>query len=302
MKILLTGASGFLGRHIQNELLNTNRLYTLSRSGSNYNYNLSIEMPLLDDKFDLVIHSAGKAHMVPKTAADKQAFFDVNLNGTVNLLKGIEQSLNLPKAFVFISSVSVYGRETGLKINETSSLLAKDPYGYSKIQTEDLVTTWCAKNNVLCTILRLPLLVGVNPPGSLGDMIKGIQKGYYFNIKGSNSKKSMVLATDIAKVIIKVSKIGGIYNLTDSYDPSFTELSNIIAQHLDKPKPFNIPLFVAQVLAKFGDVLGNKFPLNSAKLKKITSDLTFDDTIARNTFGWNPTPVLEGLKISNNYL
>ena len=104
----------------------------------------------------------------------------------------------------------------------------------------------------------------------------------------------MVLATDIAKVIIKVSKIGGIYNLTDSYDPSFTELSNIIAQHLDKPKPFTIPLFVAQVLAKFGDVLGNKFPLNSAKLKKITSDLTFNDSKARE-FGWKPRSVLEYL-------
>ena len=58
-----------------------------------------------------------------------------------------------------------------------------------------------------------------------------------------------------------------------------------------------MPLFVANLLAKFGDLLGNSFPINSNKLSKITSALTFDDSKARNTFGWKPTPVLEGFKI-----
>lgn len=45
------------------------------------------------------------------------------------------------------------------------------------------------QHNVVCTILRLPLLVGTNPPGNLGAMIKGIARGYYFNIGGGKSKK-----------------------------------------------------------------------------------------------------------------
>ena len=49
---------------------------------------------------------------------------------------------------------------------------------------------------------------------------------------------------------------------------------------------------------KFGDIAGKYAPLNSDKLNKITSTLTFDDSKARAAFGWNPTPVLEGFKIN----
>jgi nucleoside-diphosphate-sugar epimerase len=191
----------------------------------------------------------------------------------------------------------VYGKYFGIAIDENTPLLAKDPYGLSKIHAEQLILDWCKKHNVICTILRLPLLVGQNPPGNLGAMIKGIQKGYYFNIAGGNAKKSMVLATDVAKSILKVAEIGGIYNLTDGYHPSFKDLSNHISIQLGKKKPKNIPYWLAMIVSKFGDFLGYKVPLNTNNLKKITSDLTFDDRKAKESFGWNPTPVLKGFKI-----
>lgn len=142
--------------------------------------------------------------------------------------------------------------------------------------------------------------MGPDAPGNLGAMIKGIQKGYYFNIAGGKAKKRMVLAEDVAKNILKVAEIGGIYNLNDGYHPSFSELSNHIAFQLGKGKTMNMPLWLARIIANFGDLLGNKVPLNTNKLKKITSDLTFDDSKAREAFGWNPTPVLKGFKLNNN--
>ena len=144
----------------------------------------------------------------------------------------------------------------------------------------------------------MPLVVGDNPPGNLGAMIQGIKNGYYFNIAGGNVKKSMVLAKDIARSILKVAEIGGIYNLTDGYHPSFEELSNHISIQLGKGKPRNMPLWLARIIAKFGDLLGSKAPLNTNKLKKITSDLTFDDSKARKVFGWIPKQVLDGFKIN----
>ena len=60
----------------------------------------------------------------------------------------------------------------------------------------------------------------------------------------------------------------------------------------------HMPMWLARIIAKFGDLLGTKAPLNTNKLKKITSDLTFDDSKARETFGWNPTHVLEAFKIN----
>jgi nucleoside-diphosphate-sugar epimerase len=296
MKILLTGANGFLGRKIQHCLNSSVELITISRSNSRINCDICNFIPVLP-KVSIVIHAAGKAHIVPKTSLEKQAFFDVNFKGTQNLLQGLEESQSLPKAFIFISSVAVYGKENGISITENTPLLAKDPYGLSKIQGEQLVLDWCKNHKVICTILRLPLLAGQNPPGNLGAMIKSIQKGYYFNIAGGTAKKSMVLAEDVARSILKVAEIGGIYNLTDGYHPSFQELSKHISIQLGKGKPLNMPLWLARIIAKFGDLLGSKAPLNSNKLKKITSDLTFDDSKARETFGWDPTPVLEGFTI-----
>jgi nucleoside-diphosphate-sugar epimerase len=297
VKILLTGNTGFLGREIFNYFQLENIIHTLSRSFGTYCLDLSLNVACLSDRYDLVIHAAGAAHSVPKNEKDKQKFFSTNLTGTSNLLKGLENS-GIPNSFVFISSVSVYGKTEGILINENAPLEATDVYGLSKIEAEEVILNWCKQKNVVCTILRLPLIVGSKPLGNLGSMIKGIQKGYYFNIAGGQGKKSMVLAEDVVKNILKISEIGGIYNLTDGYHPSFSELSSYIAIQLCKGKPMNIPIWLAKIIAKFGDLLGSKAPINTNKLKKITSDLTFDDTKAREAFGWNPTRVLEGFKIN----
>jgi nucleoside-diphosphate-sugar epimerase len=299
MKILLTGASGFLGSHIQLELSKKNELYTLSRFASNYNYNLAIDVPRFDEKFDLVIHSAGKAHSIPTSYIEKQNFFATNVSGTSNLLKALSQNI-LPQKFVFISSVSVYGLVEGVNIKETAPLLSNDPYGKSKIEAEEIVTKWCDEHNVICTILRLPLVVGEKPPGNLGTMIRGIKKGYYFNIGGGNSKKSMVLATDISQCILKAAEIGGTFNLTDGFHPTFYDLSKKIASQSGRSFVPNVPKIIAKIFAKFGDLFGDKFPINTLKYLKITSTLTFDDTKARMAFDWNPSPVLDSFKIQKD--
>lgn len=292
---LLSGASGFLGKRIYNELLQYGQVITLSRGTAALNIDLSKQIPSLPE-VELAVHCAGKAHTVPKTEAERQAFFDVNVTGTSNLLKGLENN-KLPLSFVLISTVAVYGCITGQMIDESHPLNAQDPYGKSKIGAEILVQDWCAKNNVICSILRLPLLVGENPPGNLGAMINGIKKGYYFNIAGGKAKKSMILVSDVAKLIPIVAPIGGTYNLTDGYHPSFNELSLSISTQLGINKPKNIPLWLANFMAGIGNLLGEKSPINSAKLSKITADLTFDDAKARKVLGWNPNKVLDNFKI-----
>lgn len=291
MEILITGANGFLGKFIFKGLSNKHNLKCLSRTSIDYKVLLEREVPHFKQKFNLVIHAAGKAHSIPTTEEEKKQFYDVNVIGTLNLLQGLEQG-GVPDQFVFISSVSVYGKEEGKLIDENSILEAKDPYGLSKIAGEKLIIDWCQKNHVVCAILRLPLLVGENPPGNLGSMIKAIVKGYYFNIGGGIAKKSMVLAEDVASFIPIVASIGGVYNLTDGYHPTFYELSTAIVKQKNKKLSFNMPLSVAKFCSYVGDFLGSTAPLNTQKLKKITSDLTFDDTQARQVVGWKPQRVL----------
>jgi nucleoside-diphosphate-sugar epimerase len=294
MEVLVTGANGFLGKAIVKELEKGNNLFSLSRTSGNYKISLEREVPGFKQSFDLVIHAAGKAHSVPKTESERKLFYDVNVTGTENLLKGFENA-RIPKQFVFISSVSVYGQEFGKDINERHKLEAKDAYGLSKIEAEVLVTEWCKIHNVVCTILRLPLLVGKNPPGNLGAMIKAIDKGYYFNIGGGEARKSMVLAEDVAAFIPIVSSVGGTYNLTDGHHPSFMELSSAISILRNKKRPYNLSLIVAKAMGFLGDLLGEKAPVNSLKIKKITSDLSFDDSKARHLLNWKPQQVLEYL-------
>lgn len=297
MKILLTGSNGFLGNILKHELENKYFLQTLSRTFSDYNIDLSKNNNIrFNDKFEIVIHAAGKAHILPNNELERKSFYEVNLVGTLNLLKGLEAS-GLPKNFVFISSVSVYGYNQGVLLNENTPLLARDAYGKSKIEAEEIIINWCNKYNIRYTILRLPLIIGKNAPGNLNAMKEAIKLGYYFNIDGGRAKKSMVLGSDIAKHIISSSKIGGIYNLTDGIHPTFNEISKIISIKLDKNPPFNLPKFIAIIFAKIGDIIGDKFPINSLKFNKITSTLTFDDTKARNAFNWNPNSVLDNFII-----
>lgn len=294
MKVLVTGSSGFLGGYIIEELIRLEcEIDTLGLSNTaTITANISEGIPEISTSYDLVIHVAGKAHVVPKTEVEKQSFYEVNLEGTQNLLNA---HIIPPKHFVFISTVSVYGLDFGEGISEDSPLNALDPYGESKILAEKLITDWGKEKGIITTILRLPLLFGVNPPGNLKMMINAIRKKYYFNIGKGNARKSMVLASDVAEFIPIIMKTGGIYILTDGYHPSFKELSHKIANHYKLKKPISLPYIIVWCMAILGEVIqkisSKKMPINKRQFAKMTKPLTFNDKKARS-LGWNPKTIL----------
>ena len=113
MKLLFTGASGFLGNHIYPLLKEKYSISTIGLTSlDNYFVNLAMEVPSLTEKYEIVLHAAGKAHSTPKTEEEKQLFFDVNLQGTKNLCVALERT-SIPMAFIFISTVAVYGCDCG---------------------------------------------------------------------------------------------------------------------------------------------------------------------------------------------
>ena len=298
---LLTGANGFLGRYLYAHLMAAgNTIISLGRRrGNDIICNLSTAVPGIHQPIDVVVHAAGKAHIVPETEAERRDFFDVNLTGTQHLCKGLEALPHLPKAFVFISTVAVYGKDEGQNINEQHPLLGTTPYAKSKIEAEHFLQEWCAHNGIKLSILRLPLIAGKTPPGNLGAMIKGLSSGRYFNIGGGLAKKSVVMADDVAAAIPAIANAGGTYNLTDGHHPGFAQLSLLISKQLNKPAPKNLPLWLATLMAFAGNFLGSKAPINADKLRKITATLSFDDSLARHSFGWQPKPVLEAFEIGN---
>ena len=296
MKILLTGASGFLGKTILTAFNKSTEIITLGRSrDAIINCDLSDQIPILPI-VEIVIHAAGKAHVVPKNEEERMDFDKVNVQGTHNLLMALEKNLSLKK-IVFISSVAVYGLIKGKDIKEDAPLNATDAYGNSKIAAEKLIVDWCVARDIDYYILRLPLIAGKNAPGNLGAMVKGIKSGKYFSIGKAIATKSIVLDKDIAEFVKTIKGPSGIYNLTDGYNPSFNELENKIAKFYNKRNPTSFPFFAIKLVAVAGDVIGSKFPLNSNKLNKITSTLTFNDSSARAALHWAPQEVLKGWEI-----
>lgn len=117
------------------------------------------------------------------------------------------------------------------------------------------------------------------------------------NIAGGKVVKSILMAEDIANILPLIAEKGGIYNVCDTFQPSFGQISESVAKQLGKHKPINIPYWMAWCMAKAGDCLGNKAPINSYKLEKMTKSLTFSNEKARRELNWEPMDVLKGYKI-----
>ncbi len=184
MKLLFIGASGFLGKNVCPLL---ERRYNVTTLGllpqDDYTVDIAKEVPVLCERYDVVLHAAGKAHSVPRNEAEKQIFFDVNLQGTKNLCIALEKR-GVPRAFIFISTVAVYGCDYGENITEEHPLDGSTPYAMSKRLAEEYLQEWCRKHNVILGIIRPSLIAGPNPPGNLGAMIHGIHSGKYLSIAG----------------------------------------------------------------------------------------------------------------------
>tara|TARA_R110001606_G_scaffold237731_1_gene385756 strand:+ start:50 stop:931 length:882 start_codon:yes stop_codon:yes gene_type:complete len=273
-KVLLTGFSGFLGNTIL-DFLEYNK-YEVVKVGRNNKADIKCDLSL--DKLpnvevDYVIHVAGKAHVIPKTDIEKDEFFKVNYNGTKNLLTGL--NLVKLKTIIFISTVAVYGKETGELINETAPLLGVTPYSLSKIKAEEILIKFGAKNNIKVVVLRLPLITGKNPVGNLSGLSNAIQKGYYFRIGKGDAQRSIISAKDVAKVIPELLNLNGIYNYTDCTHPTIAQIDTVIANKYNK-KIKKLPKFLLELISKIGDII-RVFPFNSSKFEKLTKTLTFSN-------------------------
>lgn len=296
-KLLFTGGTGFLGNNTK-PILDQN--YAVTTIGitdkDDLKANLAKEIPELPCRYDIVLHAAGKAHIYPKTPEEIQSFYDINYTGTIDLCKALEK-VGVPESFIFISTAGVYGIDNGNYITEDMPLLGEEPYQKSKIMAEEFLTKWCQEHGVILSILRPSLMVGHNAPGNLGAMVNGIKTGRYLSINHGKARKSLLMAEDIAHLVLLVVEKGGVYNVCDDEHPSFGQLEEQIAMQLGKRKPISIPYWLAKCIAVFGDIAGNWFPLNSKRLEKITQSDTLSNEKAKRELGWKPMSVLENYKI-----
>lgn len=285
-KILITGYSGFLGRCVLDYLQKKHtEIIKLGRDeNSDIKWDLSSNVTQ-EINAEIVIHIAGKAHSIPKTKKDIEYFFEVNFHGTRKLV----ESLNLKKlkSFIFISTVAVYGLDSGDLVDESYPLLGSSPYSLSKIKAEKYLVNFGKINNINIVILRLPLITGANPIGNLKNITDAIKKRYYFRIGNGNAKRSIVSANDVAKLIPHLFNLSGIYNFTDCNHPMIRDIDSAIAIKYNR-KIKSLPLILMKLIGKLGDIL-TFLPFNSLIFNKLTRNLTFSNKKIINEIGYRPT-------------
>lgn len=296
-KLLFSGASGFLGHNVMPIL---SKMYDITTIGitdqDDIKANIAVEEPFLPEKYDVILHAAGKAHIYPKNQEEIQSFYDVNYEGTVRLCKALEK-IGLPKSFIFISTLDVYGLTVGENIDENFPKKPTTHYAISKLRAEEFLIKWAEEKEVILGILRPSLMTGPNPPGNLKAMIKGIQMGYYMNIAGGHTRKSLMMIQDIAYLVSKIENVGGVYNVCDNRHPSYNELSVCISKQLGKSyRPLSIPYWIAWCMAKVGDIVGG-LPIDSHRLEQLTKSNTYSNEKAKKTLDWKPLDVIENFKI-----
>ncbi len=286
-KLLFTGASGFLGQNIIETIKRRFSVVTLGRSATNdIKADLGDGLPPLPHRFDVVLHAASRVYGTPRTPEECDAFDrDIRL-ATVNLCHALER-VGVPRSFVFISTVSVYGCTSATDIDETCPLNPKTPYGIAKVQAEEFLTDWAKRHGVTLSILRPALIMGENLLGNLGMIEHAIARHRYMDIGGGRTLKSVVMAEDVARAVFLAEPRGGVYNLCCESSPSVRDISHYLARRHGVSHIPTMPMWMARCVAGFGDRFGF-IPLNSSRLSKLTNTLTFSSNRAVSALGWHP--------------
>jgi len=221
MNVLITGASGMLGRYLL-PLYQSDSVTTLGRSEeTDIRCDLRSDTPDLSGRnFELVIHAAGTIEESDDPAA-------LNLDGTLHLLDAL--SPNPPRQFIFVSSHEVYSRDAGEDIDEQCVTWATSEVGRSKARAEVEVEKWGKAHDIIVTILRPAMMFGDGVHGIPSIIFSDVASGRYIHIRGNVMKLSIVTALDTARAIRALHGIPGIFNVSDGRTPTLLDLTEAMS-------------------------------------------------------------------------
>jgi nucleoside-diphosphate-sugar epimerase len=293
MKILITGANGFLGKSITKELEKLPiKIISVTRSISNDSFavgeiNENTNWTDVLTVCDVVVHLAARVHQMHDDSLDPLSDFRrVNTEGTLNLARqamssGVER-------FVFISSIKVNGEESDFPYSEMSEPNPSDAYAISKWEAEQGLNELCLDGGMEVVIIRPPLIYGPGVKANFASMIKWVQRGIPLPFGAIHNKRSMVAVENLVDFILlcadrsKSPKAANeTFLISDGVDVSTTELlNNVRAAYGIKMPLISIP----DSWLKFALILLGKSNLSS----RLLGSLTVDISKARNLLGWEP--------------
>ncbi len=316
MKVLVTGAAGFVGKAIVAKLIEENFevfcLGSLSKENTGnlpnfYNADIADAESLgaLNEltNIDVIIHSAGLAHQFGEVS--KEDFWKINVEGTKNVARlGVKLKA---RHFILISSVAVYGnvKKRGGKegIDENFPCEPESLYAQSKLESEKAAIEICGQNKIPLTILRLATVIGENDRGNTARLIKAIDKRLFIWIGKGENYKSLIYKNDVAGACLRVldnkkSKTE-VFNVSAEPVLMKTVVSEISAV-LDKKVPgIYVPFTLLEKVFRLNSKsfrLKRVFKLSETIQKWLSDDVYSGDKIA-SEYGFRAeTPVSEAIR------
>lgn len=275
-KILLTGATGFLGKHFTNKFHVNYSIYAFDRSSKE---------ELDFNEFEVIVHFAAISQ-AKKKSKEKEFYSKSNVELTKKLFDNFLTSTS--NTFIFMSSIKACIDASDALITESFTCNPQTEYGKSKFQAENYLLSQNLPTNKKLFILRPSIIHGKGNKGNLYLLFKLISNGlpwpfYCFNNKRSYCSVETILFV-ISELINRKDIPNGIYNVADDGYISTNEIISLIATVKSKKLwILKIPPIVINTLVVIGDKL--RLPLNSDLLEKLTGSLIIDNRKIKKAIG-----------------
>lgn len=298
MKILITGATGFVGNSLIKELLKSGfqvsavlrkKVNTLPELVKQYpvgNFDKDIDFSKILSGVDCVIHLAGKAHVIDKNKAlVSNEFRQINTIATLNLAT---QTAKIGvKRFIFISSIRVNGNKNNKPFIEQDRPNPQEPYAISKYEAEQGLFKISQETELEVVIIRPPLVYGVKATGNYGRLLKWVNAKHPIPLPFglvNNTRSLLALDNLIDFIILCINHkkaVNEVFLLSDGCDLSTTELLKDMLKIYNKktlllPVPISWMVFFAKLIGREADAI------------RLFSSLQVDSSKARNLLGWKP--------------
>lgn len=295
---LITGSNGFVGSNLKPYLESKgHQVSTLSRKrNSDYSYE---QIKISDyDKYNTIIHLAGKAHDLKNVSNDNE-YYEVNTELTKKLY---DQFLDSNcKTFIYFSSVKAVADVVDNALLENHPYEPKTTYGQSKALAEQYLLSKSLPEDKRLIILRPCMIHGPGNKGNLNLLYTLISKGIPYPLGSFDNKRSFLSIQNLQFIIAQILKNqsipSGIYNVSDDNEISSNRLVELMAASiLKRERVWRVPRKLISMIANIGDLL--PLPINSEKLQKLTENYVVSNDKIKKAMGINELPLSteEGLK------
>lgn len=309
--ILVTGATGFIGQALVKELGARGGFNVRSLSLKNTSKAVFAPAPdasgqapaasHLADDIDVVVHLAGRAHILKETASDPMQLYRVdNVDKTLELAKWAMRSG--VKRFVFVSSIGVNGSTTQAgPFSEDSAPAPKADYAISKLEAEIALQALLQGSAMELVIIRPPLVYAGHAPGNFRRLMQLVNTGLPLPFARVENSRSMVALENLVDFIICCTRhplaANETFLIADGVDLSISQIAQYLAQGLGRPtRLWPVPLSIMALVARLLGVKG--------MFEQLFQSLTIDSSKARKLLHWQPplTPQQALPKAGADYL